>query len=182
MRLFIAIDLNGAMRREVGTVLSALRERACGGRFEPLENTHVTLRFLGESNDLAGAVAAMHEACRGIHPFTLRLGSYGCFLKGNGSRGSGRTSYLNVEGDLDELGILHETLESALYDRGFSRDQKHFVPHITLGRNVEHDELVGLELADIKPVAEMTVTELTLFESTRIKGRMVYTPLHRESF
>lgn len=176
MRLFIAIDISNEMRGQVKTVLSALRERACGGRFVPIENTHVTLRFLGESSDLAGAVGAMREACRGIRPFTIKLGGYGSFLKG------GRTSFVSVGGELDELFVLRETLESALADNGFPRDQKRFIPHITLGRNVEHDELVTAELEAMELSASMLVTELTLFESTRIKGRMVYTPLHREKF
>ena len=87
-----------------------------------------------------------------------------------------------MTGDLDELGILKETLESALADRGFSQDRKRFRPHITLGRNVEHDELVTEELRGIRLEAGMTVTGLTLFESQRVKGGMVYLPLHREKF
>lgn len=179
MRLFIAIELDNEMRRELRGISSALRERSCGGRFVPAENLHITMHFIGESNDLAGAVEAMRESCRGIRPFEVRLGSYGFFEK-NGSRG--KTSIVEVKGDLKELGILHETLESALADRGFSRDCKRFRPHITLGRSVEHDELVTSELKAMHLGASMTVTGLTLFESTRVKGNMVYTPLHRESF
>lgn len=179
MRLFIAIELDNAMRRELAAVAKALRERSCGGRFVPEENLHVTMHFIGESNDLAGAVEAMRQSCSGIRPFELRLGSYGFFEK-NGS--GGKTSFVSVEGDLNELGILHETLESALADRGFSRDMKRFRPHITLGRSVEHDELVTSELKAIPLSAAMTVTGLTLFESTRVRGGMVYTPLHRERF
>lgn len=177
MRLFIAIELSNDMRQELAGISKALRERSCGGRFVPTENMHITMHFLGETNDLAGAVKAMEESCRGIRRFELKLGRYGFFEK-NGS--GGKTSIVNVEGDLEELSILHETLESALADQGFSRDMKRFRPHITLGRSVEHDELVTSELASIPLDATVTVTGLTLFESTRVKGNMVYTPLHRQ--
>ncbi len=178
MRLFIAIELNNEMRAELASISKALRERSCGGRFVPNENFHITMHFIGESNDLAGAVEAVRTACRGIRPFRLSLGRYGFFEKS----GSGKTSIVEVGGDLGELGILHETLESALADRGFSREFKRFRPHVTLGRNVDHDELVTQELKQIPLSASTLVTGLTLFESARVKGNMVYTPLHRESF
>ncbi len=179
MRLFIAIELTHGMRAELAGLLKELKERSCGGRFVPPENFHVTMHFIGESNDLAGACAAMRDAVRGIRPFELKLGRYGFFDKVSGGK---RTGLVEVAGDIRELGILHETLESALSDRGFSRDNKRFKPHITLGRNVEHDELVTEELRSRELTSSMLVTGLTLFESTRVNGRQVYTPLHRESF
>ncbi len=179
MRLFIAIEIPNEMRRELTSILKTTRERSCGGRFVPAENFHITLHFIGESDDLLGAVDAMREACRDIRPFELKLGSYGFFEK---SSRVAKTALVEVSGDLDELNVLHETLESALADKGFSRDYKRFKPHITLGRNVEQDELVTEELRAVPLTASMLVTGITLFESTRVKGRMVYTPLHRESF
>ena len=84
--------------------------------------------------------------------------------------------------ELDELDRLYESLQSALYDNGFSRERKRFRPHITLGRNVEHDELVTEELKRLSPNASMTVQGITLFESARQEGKVVYNPLHRERF
>ena len=180
MRLFIAIELTNEMRKELALVSGALKERSSGGRFVPIENMHVTLRFIGESEDLAEIASAMHEACRGIRPFKLFLGEYGFFERT--VSGSHRVSLVTVKGDLDELGVLRETLESALADRGFPGERKRFLPHITLGRNVEHDELTSGELSAIPLSSGMTVTGMTLFESTRVNGRMVYSPLHRERF
>ena len=180
MRLFIGIELPAEMRRELVGISKLLRERSCGGRFVPQENFHITLRFIGESEDLAGAVSAMHEACRGIRPFTLSLGSYGFFEKS--ASGNHRVSLVDVTGEMTELSVLRETLESALADNGFPRDHKRFMPHVTLGRSVEHDELVYDELKAVPLDSSMTVTGITLFESARVNGRIVYTPLHRENF
>ena len=179
MRLFIAIELPNDMRRELTGLLKALKERSCGGRFVPPENFHITLCFLGESDDVAGAAEAMREAVRGIHKFTLRLGRYGFFDKVSGGR---RTGLVEIDGDTAELSLLHETLSSALTDRGFLLDRKRYKPHITLGRNVEHDELVTEELKSFELVSSCEVSSITLFESTRVNGRQVYTPLHRERF
>lgn len=138
---------------------------------------HITLHFIGESTDLNGAVQAMKLAVRGIRPFELHPVGYDYFEKSRY-----KTSFVSVGGGLEELHILHESLESSLADNGFSRDYKRFSPHITLGRNVEHDELVGSEMKQIEFKTAMTVSGITLFESRREKGRVVYIPLHREKF
>lgn len=180
MRLFIAIELTGEMKKKLSAISRALRERATGGRFVPVENMHVTLHFIGESEDLGNIAAAMREACRGIRPFTLSLGHYGFFEKT--ASGNHRVSLVTVSGDLDELGVLRDTLESALADKGFPNDHKRFSPHITLGRNVGHDELAAFELENMEPDCSQTVTGITLFESAKQNGKPVYIPLHRESF
>ncbi|MCH5279001.1 MAG: RNA 2',3'-cyclic phosphodiesterase [Christensenellaceae bacterium] len=177
MRLFIAIELNKAMRSEISRALKELKIRSSGGRFVHEDNLHITLHFIGESVDLNGAVQAMKASVRGIRPFELFPDQYGYFER-NGSK----TSFISVGGQLTELDILHESLESALADNGFSREYKRFVPHITLGRSVEHDELVGEEMKQIQFSTSIIVPGITLFESTRERGRMVYTPLHREKF
>ena len=180
MRLFIAIELSNTMRNELTGLLKALKQRSCGGRFTVPENMHLTVHFIGETDDVAGVTAAMREACRDIRPFTLKAGSYGFFDET--PSGNHRVSLVTVEGELSELSILRECLEAALADRGFPRDRKKFIPHITLGLSVEHDELVTAELRSMILSSETNVTGITLFESARIKGKTVYTPLHRERF
>lgn len=179
MRLFIAIELPKTMKKELSAALRELKARSSGGRFVSEENMHITLHFIGESNDLVGAANAMREACAGIRPFELHPEKYGYFEKGGKDR---KTSFISVGGKLEELSVLREMLESALSDNGFSRDYHRFVPHITLGRNVEHDELVTMELEEIIFKSSMTVNAITLFESRREEGKMVYYPLHREKF
>lgn len=177
MRLFIAIDLPRPMKAELSGILREVKQRSTGGRFTPPDNFHITLHFIGESDDLPGAIDAMRDAVRGIRPFSLHLFGYGSFVKGNT-----HTAFVTVKGDLDELNILYEVLQSALFERGFSRETKRFFPHITLGRNVAYDELSHNELMALSPAASMTVTGITLFLSERVQGKMVYTPLHVERF
>lgn len=177
MRLFIAIELPKIMRSELSSALKELRSKSSGGRFVAEDNLHITLHFIGESEDLAGAVEAMHSACEGIRPFELYPEVYGSFGKEDS-----KVAYVSVGGQLNELNVLHEVLESALSDNGFSREYRKFVPHITLGRNVEADALVEEEMKALSFNTRMTVTGITLFESERRNGKLYYNPLHREKF
>ena len=78
--------------------------------------------------------------------------------------------------DSEELNRLYETLESALWERGFSKNRGRLTPHITLGRKIEGDD--GFVLPPQK--AAFTANSLVLYESTSERGQMVYTPVHRE--
>jgi 2'-5' RNA ligase len=177
MRLFIAIPLSAGVRRALADAQRSLKQYCSGGKFVPPENFHITLHFLGETQNIAGAARAVQNAVRDARPFTLRLGKYGAF-----ARGRARTSFIETEGDLVELSRLYETLQSALADEGFARGHRKFTPHITLGRNVEHDALAAQELENCCESVAFTVQEIVLFESRNINGRMVYTPVQRGKF
>lgn len=179
MRLFIAVDMPKNMRAEIKRAQSELKRLSESGRFVPVENMHITLSFLGETSDIMGPVNAMQQAVRGIHKFELGLSEYSFF-----ERGDSNTSFLKVSGDMNELNALHESLVSALRDEGFSGDDKRYTPHITLGRNVIHDNSVTSSMREFTASlnSSMTVSEIILFESLRTPRGMIYTPLHRERF
>jgi len=177
MRLFIAIELPKSFCKEVLRLQDAVRAQSQGGRFVQGDNFHITLHFIGESADLAEAVEAMNQASRGIRPFELHLGRFSSF-----TRKDGHTPFLSVLGELDELSALYESLQSALSERGFPREQKRLTPHITLGRSVNLSDEAIESLSAFSPNASMQVQGITLFESVRRENRMVYSVLHRTRF
>ena len=54
MRLFIAIDLPRSFKAELVRIQKEVKGMSCGGRFVPQDNFHITLHFIGESDDIAG--------------------------------------------------------------------------------------------------------------------------------
>lgn len=180
MRLFIAIELPKNVKKEAVRVLDELKRQSVDGRFVPAENMHITLSFLGETEDLTGAVRAMQRAVEGIRSFPLHLGEYDSFSKGDGDS---VTSHITVKGDLKELNSLYESLNAALADEGLKTTKKRYVPHITLGRSVVCDEITEAALKSIEPPlnASMSVNAIVLFQSVRRGRDMVYVPLHREN-
>lgn len=172
MRLFIAIPLPPDVRRAAASVQANLIESGAQGRFVPQENLHITLHFIGESSALSDAVDAIRAAVRDIRPFVLRLYGYGGF----GGK-QGKTAYLSLSGNLDELNRLYESLESELWERGFARNRGRLTPHITLGRNVTCDE--SFDPGKLR--AGFTVSSIVLYESRNEGGNMRYTPVHTET-
>lgn len=171
MRLFIAIPLPPDILRTVSAARVALEAHGATGRFVPRENMHITLHFLGETDALKDITDAMRDSVRDIKPFLLRLREYGSF-KTDGSH----TGFINVTCESGELDRLYESLESALWERGFSKNRGRLTPHITLGRKIEGDE--GFVLPPQK--AAFTANAVVLYESRSERGQMKYTALHRE--
>ena len=178
MRMFIAIPLPPDVRRELSAAQQRLMGVCPGGRFVPSENFHITLHFIGESADMAGAALACDEAVRGIRPFVLRLADYGSF-----ARGRARTGYIGLSGELTELNRMHETLTAALRANGFHCEQRRLTPHITLARELTHGpEVPEMEVPITGAGAAFTASQLVLFESRNVRGQMMYSPLHKAMF
>lgn len=179
MRLFIALPLPPDVRRTLTRAQSLLRSATQEGRDVPEDNFHITLHFIGESDDIAGAAAACDGAVRGIRPFLLRLNGFSSFARGNS-----HTVFMNVTGDLTELYALHESLISALHDYGFHAPRKRLKPHITLARDVALSS--PAELASLTPEVDggsaFTSNQLVLYESRRENNRMRYIALHKSGF
>ena len=172
MRLFIAIPVPPDIRRAVADTSTRLQKRGATGRFVPEKNYHVTMHFIGESDALADITSAMQNAVKDVHPFLLRLDDYGHFASGNG-----HTGYMNVQDPTGELKQMYETLEQSLWDAGFSKNRSHLTPHITIGRNIEHDEGFTCPRREA-----FTADSLVLFESRFEKYGMEYIPVHKELF
>lgn len=175
MRLFIGIALPKNVKKELARAKRELMDNSESGRFTPEESYHITLHFIGESNQLAPAVAAMQEAVRGIRSFSLHLDRYDCF-----ERAGGDIAYINVKGDLDELSVLHDCLETALHEQGFARENKRFSPHITLVRALKQTPEQKEQLKAMRMDASFLVNGIHLFESRRTDDGMEYVSLHCE--
>ncbi|MEE3142517.1 MAG: 2'-5' RNA ligase family protein, partial [Chloroflexota bacterium] len=45
-----------------------------------------------------------------------------------------RVLWVGLQGDMEPLAILHEKVEAAMADQGFTRERRGFNPHLTIGR------------------------------------------------
>jgi len=79
VRLFVGIDVDGAVRDCAARAVAALQRAGVDGRLEPREKLHVTVAFLGAVDDarLAEVIAAL-DTVR-VAPFTFPLERIGAF-------------------------------------------------------------------------------------------------------
>lgn len=163
MRLFVAVRFSDEMKKAVRQSADIMRDRLPYARFSRDENLHVTLAFIGEVPP--SRLAACSKALDGIsfRPFDIALSRYGSFPG---------ILWMGLEKS-DALDALAHGVRNALGQNGFRTDAKPFRPHITLARECD---LHGVSFPDA-PRARMTVSEFSLMESRRERGRLVYDPL-----
>jgi len=167
MRLFIAINFNDVTRSRLVSLRDELHKASSRGRFTHPENLHLTLAFLGECNEqqVVSAMTAMDMTS--FEPFELSIDRIGRF-KRNGSN----TWWAGVCENKVLLELQHN-LTNKLSENGFECDNRKYIPHITLGREI----ITQAQPRQIEPFGEM-VTCIELMKSERIGGKLIYTAIH----
>ena len=96
------------------------------------ENLHVTVKFLGNVDEarVQSVIDALRTAVRGHAPFDLEVGGLGAFP----SATRARVLWAGLIGGTTPLGALAASVEDALAQLGFPREDRPFSPHITLAR------------------------------------------------
>ena len=161
MRLFVAIRFSPAVLESLTAAISALRHQGSGTFTRP-ENLHLTLAFLGETENLDAARRAVDSVC-GSGRFSFSVGGMGCFDD---------LWWAGVEDSLP-LKELALTVQSALRSEGFAIEKRSWKPHITLVRRWRGPK----PRVPLSPVS-MRAERVSLMKSERIDGKLVYTELH----
>jgi 2'-5' RNA ligase len=135
VRLFVAIDLDQAVRNQVvaerDRLMAALGTAATMLRPVSPNQLHLTLAFIGEVDDrCAASIAARFAAGIERPPFTLTLGGTGVFSAGRAPR----VLWLGIQAGVEAVTELQQLVVQRLSELGVAVDPKPFSPHLTLGR------------------------------------------------
>lgn len=135
LRLFVAITFDNEVKDRLAAARDALFLQAERGRRIERAQLHLTLAFLGavETEGVFTIEDALDEVTNPLAN-TLRFTRYGSF--GTGRRGRGATWWAGIERN-DALAQLQGAVAKRLEKAGFPSDEKPWVAHVTLGRNVE---------------------------------------------
>jgi 2'-5' RNA ligase len=144
LRLFVAASIPEEELRRVDEGTKDLRDRLIGARWAPLENQHVTLKFLGSTPlDVFDDVNDTIEKIVLAHPTTdISVAGLGVFP----SPRRARVLWAGIRDDANILTSIAESLARALGPLGFEPEKRSFTPHLTLARfrvpaPVERDRL-----------------------------------------
>lgn len=133
MRLFVAVHLPDEMKEELYASFSgSVKGRVRGLRFVPPANVHITLKFLGETDE--GLIPSIEEALKAVAEetglFTMNVGGAGAFPDVKRPR----VVWAAVKDGRDELVQLAKAVETALESLGFERERRPFRGHVTVAR------------------------------------------------
>jgi 2'-5' RNA ligase len=132
MRLFVALEIPEAVRREVARRVAGLRERLPRARWVDTDILHLTLLFLGqvEEERVPGLAAALREAFAKHPPLELRLAGGGTFPP----RRPARVAWVGMEAPEDLAALQADASAAAVAAIGFEPEDRPYHPHVTLAR------------------------------------------------
>lgn len=174
MRAFIAIEASNEVRTAIGALIPELESRVAKARWIPPENLHLTLRFLGRTDErLLGKLSdELRSIAAECVPFHLEFRGIGLFP----SPRRPRVLSVLIPEPPRELAALQRGIEATAVEHGFAPESRAFKPHLTLARlrgpagglRDIQAELAGRELG------RAYVNEVTVFESVLKRSGAVY--------
>ncbi len=173
LRLFIALEFSDHIKKLLADSAERLRAVCRRGSFTRIENFHLTLAFLGRTEQRrVDEIAALMDSLSSSPPVPVAIGRLGRFRRGDGD-----IIWRRVE-PCPELTRLQSNLSAALRERGFPLEERGFVPHLTLARRAALKEGETLSaLSDKLPELNFTARSMALMKSENGGGRLTYTPL-----
>ncbi len=166
-RIFLALPVEDHIKEALEEVNSYFKQFNILKTVSP-ENYHITLKFLGETDK---------EKCRNIADCLKRFspGTDGIpfSLKGLGTFPSGKDPsviWSGIDTDIKAINLLQKKIEDFTEDFGYKKEDRKFVPHLTLAR-VKRNRVVPEKLLDyIKSksdtfFSESSFTKIILYES-----------------
>lgn len=182
MRTFFCLELPTSVKREIRKTASSIDSPAYV-KWVSQENLHITLKFLGDVNskEVPEIERKAKESASRINPFEINIE----MLSGFPNPGFPKVIWLGSNSPPEEIFQLQKDLESRLEDLGFEKENRDYVPHVTLGRTKDENkakiEQMGSKLKshDLEDNWSVSVDRLTLMESTLKSHGPEYDPVFR---
>jgi len=189
MRIFVALDIDDAIRDRIQRFMEGVRGFAPDARWVRPESLHVTLKFVGEKpspavEQIKGALASVQ-----CETFDLQFGGYGFFP----TTKAARVFWVGIQSG-PKLGGLARKIDEAVASVGVPREDHDFSPHLTLARGGGRSGAPGWRKADgahknfrllqeklsqvmVPEFGTMRAHEFFLFESNLMRGGSKYTKI-----
>lgn len=183
LRAFIAVEIPLALREAVCKATAPLqKEIGSSVRWVPMENMHLTLKFLGDVSP--ANVEMLSQMLRAeaelFQCFDLQLNGLGSFP----NQKRPRVLYIGIQAPAT-LEALQRGIDSASRRLGYESEERGFSPHLTIGRvkqtvtSMEQQTVRrALESARIDSLGIARVDSVHLFKSDLKPTGSVYTRLY----
>ena len=162
MRLFIAIELSDPMKKALVGVMHEMKKQGVNGSFIPMQNLHMTLAFIGESNQVDEIRQVMDSIP--LEKARLSFSEFGWFKD---------LMWIGIKGN-QKIKKYVADLRKALKDASIPCDTEKFEPHVTILRNLKGKKPAGLTV----PKEDMMITKISLMRSDYKDGKRVYREIY----
>jgi 2'-5' RNA ligase len=129
MRLFIALDIDAAIRERIARFVEGVSGFAPDARWARPESMHVTLKFIGEQPEPAIEQIKQALATVSGRAVDIHFRGYGFFPTAK----SARVFWIGLEAGPQLAGLAAE-IDEKMASLGIPKEDRAFSPHLTLAR------------------------------------------------
>jgi 2'-5' RNA ligase len=176
IRTFISLEIPRAIIDEIISIRNNLVPAYERIKWESIEKLHVTLKFLGETEqeNIEKIFTSIKQLSTKYQKFDLQLDHFG-FFKSNGVKRilwAGLKENFELENFVKEIDILCSEF-------GFEMEKRKFKPHITMLRIKNESIIKEVDLLDNYRLPELKFigNKITMFQSILTKGGSIYKPI-----
>ncbi|MCS7151875.1 MAG: RNA 2',3'-cyclic phosphodiesterase [Endomicrobia bacterium] len=134
MRTFIAVELEKNILDTIGDFIFKTYREIDSNKISWVkkENLHITLKFLGEINEKQVEVvkSVLDSVVKNIKEFKIIIEGIGVFPKIDFPR----VLWLGIKDGAQKISELANFIDNELSNKGFAKEQKEFVAHLTIAR------------------------------------------------
>jgi RNA 2',3'-cyclic 3'-phosphodiesterase len=130
MRLFIALDIDDAIREGIARFMDGVSPFAPNARWVTPKSLHVTLKFIGEQPNNSVDRIRLALQCVAASGMEIHFRGYGFFPTAK----SERVFWIGIDAG-PQLAALAAAIDDATATLGMSKEDRTFSPHLTLARS-----------------------------------------------
>ncbi len=136
-RLFIALEIPDCIIEKIEGALRKECKKYNSFRWEKKEKLHFTIKFLGdvENKLIPDIKRIICETAGGFKPFSVDFKKFGFFYRNR----KPAVLWVGIKNNPDMIKIFQE-LEEKLFEIGFEKEKRKFIPHLTLLRIKEENK------------------------------------------
>lgn len=131
VRCFISIELPDDVRRSIDSLIAELRKAGADIAWVAPEKIHLTLKFLGSTDDslIPKLAELISKKLSQNNIFYIKIVGVGCFP----SEKRPRVLWIGIENS-EALSDVQKQVDASVGEFGFAPEERPFSPHLTIGR------------------------------------------------
>jgi 2'-5' RNA ligase len=168
LRLFIAVPIPADISRNLEDIISNLKRTGADIKWVKPESIHITLKFLGETDE-----KRLLEITSAIESLGIKKSGLEVEVKGIGffpDKKRPRVVWAGLQENTPFLAESALKIDSAIGTLGFERENRRFSPHLTIGRFRSNRGLTMLidetEKMKTSSFGSFPIREFNLYSST----------------
>lgn len=178
-RLFIAVELDRDIRKDLYIMAKGLSDLNSNIRKIPEQNIHLTMKFLGDTRQglIPNIVLATRDVAHKKKPFICSLSRE---LSAFPNLKKARVFVYRFLSGQERIIEVFKELESNLGSLCLKRDKRLFIPHISIARAKRPSDLRDdAQKFSLRQDTEVIISNLTVFESELKQSGAEYSIIQR---